>query len=147
MITFASFSADSLVVPLYRVSFVLGGPAVGKSTQCSKLVEEFGCIHISAGDLLRKERESKSSTAELIESYISKGAIVPVKITLDLLKLEMQKRTAKRFLIDGFPRNEDNLIGWQNEMQEVAIVESIFVLDCPENECEKRIIERAKVSF
>jgi Adenylate kinase len=68
--------------PKYRVSFVLGGPAAGKSTVCSRLVQDYGCVHLSAGDLLRKERESGSDTAELIESYIREGAIVPVKITL-----------------------------------------------------------------
>jgi len=31
------------------------GPGSGKGTQCAKLVEEFGLVHLSAGDLLREE--------------------------------------------------------------------------------------------
>ena len=103
--------AVALKLQPYRVSFVLGGPAAGKSTQCQKLVEEYGCVHLSAGDLLREERASGSETAELIESYIKEGAIVPVEITLNLIKKAMEQSTANRFLIDGFPRNEDNLQG------------------------------------
>lgn len=38
-----------------KITFVLGGPASGKGTQCSKLVEEFGYTHISTGDLFRAE--------------------------------------------------------------------------------------------
>ena len=38
-----------------KITFVLGGPASGKGTQCTKLVEEFGYTHISTGDLFRAE--------------------------------------------------------------------------------------------
>ena len=130
----------------FRVSFVLGAPASGKSTQCSKLVEEFGCVHLSAGDLLRKERESGSEVAELIESYITQGAIVPVELTLRLIKTAMESSLSKRFLIDGFPRNQDNLQGWIKEMSECSIVDSIIFLDCPELVCEERILKRVKLS-
>ena len=137
----------SLRVQPYRVSFILGGPAAGKSTQCKKLVDDYGCIHLSAGDLLREERASGSSTATLIESYINEGAIVPVQITLDLIRSSMEKSKAYRFLIDGFPRNEDNFLGWQKVMtKESCIVDSIIFIECPEDECKKRIIERAKTS-
>lgn len=137
---------SSIITKPYRVSFVLGAPASGKSTQCTRLVNEYGCVHLSAGDLLREERSSGSSTAELIESYITSGAIVPVKITLDLIKSAMLRSKAKRFLIDGFPRNRDNLDGWDREMAEVARVDSTLLVECPEHECERRILERAKVS-
>ena len=38
-----------------KITFILGGPASGKGTQCEKLVEEFGYTHISTGDLMRAE--------------------------------------------------------------------------------------------
>lgn len=38
-----------------KITFVLGGPASGKGTQCEKLIEEFGYTHISTGDLIRAE--------------------------------------------------------------------------------------------
>jgi UMP-CMP kinase len=66
-------------LPESFVIFVLGGPGVGKGTQCYKLVQDFGFIHLSAGDLLRAERERKGSVyGDLIESYISNGQIVPM---------------------------------------------------------------------
>lgn len=39
-----------------EIVFILGGPGSGKGTQCLKLQEKYGnIIHLSAGDLLRKE--------------------------------------------------------------------------------------------
>jgi cytidylate kinase len=43
-----------------KITFVLGGPASGKGTQCEKMVEEFGYTHISTGDLMRVEMQKVS---------------------------------------------------------------------------------------
>ena len=45
-----------------KITFILGGPASGKGTQCEKLVEEFGYTHISTGDLMRAEIAKVSFT-------------------------------------------------------------------------------------
>ena len=45
----------------FRVVFVLGGPGSGKGTMCGKIVEKYGWVHLSAGDLLRAERKDPSS--------------------------------------------------------------------------------------
>lgn len=52
----------------------------GKGTQCSNIVRDFGFVHLSAGDLLREERNSGSETATLIDQYIKDGKIVPVEV-------------------------------------------------------------------
>ena len=98
-----------------RVYFVLGGPGVGKGTQCAKLVQQYNFVHLSAGDLLRAERDSGSAQAELINTTIKEGKIVPVAITCQLIKNAMESHgwAAKRYLVDGFPRNEENFTGWQ----------------------------------
>eukprot|EP00960_Hanusia_phi_P002288 65466-Hanusia_phi.AAC.1 len=56
---------------LPRVIFILGGPGSGKGTQSEKLVQRFGAIHLSAGDLLRAEQATDSSDSQLIRSYIA----------------------------------------------------------------------------
>lgn len=81
------------------------GPGAGKGTQCAKLVKEFEFVHLSAGDLLREERNRPGSAyGELINNYIAEGQIVPMEITIALLHAAMVKSGSKRFLIDGFPR-------------------------------------------
>lgn len=56
-----------------RVVFVLGGPGVGKGTQCAKIVAQYGWVHLSAGDLLREEVKSGSANGEMINGYIREG--------------------------------------------------------------------------
>ena len=96
-------------------------------------MQEFGFVHLSAGDLLRQERDSGSENGDLIESCMKNGLIVPVEITIALLGKAMERIGAKKFLIDGFPRNEDNLDGWEREMTEDKCdVKCVLFFDCPE---------------
>ena len=96
-------------------------------------MQEFGFVHLSAGDLLRQERDSGSENGELIENCMKNGLIVPVEITIALLQTAMEKSEGKKFLIDGFPRNEDNLDGWEKQMTEDKCeVKFVLFFNCPE---------------
>lgn len=131
-------------IPDAFVIFVLGGPGAGKGTQCEKLVKEYSFTHLAAGDCLRAERNRAGSPyGDLINSYIEKGQIVPMEITIALLHQEMVKAKVKRFLIDGFPRKMD-----QAEKFEEIICRCKFVLyyECPEEELLKRLLKRGESS-
>lgn len=131
----------------YNVIFVLGGPGAGKGTQCENIVREFGYVHLSAGDLLREERQRTGSQfGEEIDTHIKNGTIVPVQITCSLLKRAMESSGKDRFLIDGFPRNQDNLDGWNKEMSDVATVIRVLFFNCPEQVCVERCLSRGKTS-
>jgi len=129
------------------VVFILGGPGAGKGTQCAKLVQEFGFVHLSAGDLLREERiRPGSQFGDLINNCMKEGKIVPMQITISLLENAMAAEKQKgnhRFLVDGFPRMVD-----QGQKFEEEVCESTFVLffDCPEAEMEKRLLGRSETS-
>ncbi|ESP05317.1 hypothetical protein LOTGIDRAFT_149165 [Lottia gigantea] len=132
---------------LYKVIFVLGGPGAGKGTQCQKIEKEFGYVHLSAGDLLRAERKKEDSQyAEEIERHIKDGSIVPVEITCALLARAMKDSGKRNFLIDGFPRNKDNLDGWNETMTNIAKVSRVIFFNCPEQICVDRCLDRGKTS-
>ena len=131
----------------YKVIFVIGPPGVGKNTQCYKLVEKYNFIHFSTGDLLRAEISKGTENGKLIKSIMSQGKYVPVKITCDLIKKAMDNYSKdKIFLIDGYPRNQDNIDGWIEVFGDNYILIASIILDCDEKELEKRLIERAKLS-
>jgi len=153
----------------HRVLFILGGPGAGKGTQSSNIVSTYHCIHLSAGDLLREERAAGAADggnnadhphAALIEECLVAGKIVPVAITLSLLQRAMDQATTSSsssstttthgspiFLIDGFPRNFDNLSGWvENVSPSTTSVLGALVYDCPIDILEKRIMGRAATS-
>lgn len=129
---------------LPNVVFVLGGPGAGKGTMCELAEQQLGWTHFSAGDLLRDERKKGGPTGELIESYITEGKLVPVEITLGLIKDAMEASGKQNFLIDGFPRNQDQVNAW-NKMFGTEVC-SCFMLffECPLAVLEQRILKRAK---
>ncbi|VAH27823.1 unnamed protein product [Triticum turgidum subsp. durum] len=118
----------------------LGGPGSGKGTQCSNIVEHFGFTHLSAGDLLRAEIKSGSENGTMIENMIKEGKIVPSEVTIKLLQQAMIKNENDKFLIDGFPRNEENRAAFEN----VTKISPAFVLffNCSEEEMERRLLGR-----
>ena len=56
---------------------LLGAPGAGKGTQAQKLVEEFGLVHISTGDLLRAAVKAQSKLGIEAKSYMDAGKLVP----------------------------------------------------------------------
>ncbi|XP_021900049.1 UMP-CMP kinase 3-like [Carica papaya] len=122
------------------VVFVLGGPGSGKGTQCANIVEHFGYTHLSAGDLLRAEIKSGSENGTMIQNMIKEGKIVPSEVTIKLLQKAMHESGNDKFLIDGFPRNEENRAAFET----VTKMEPEFVLffDCSEEEMERRLLSR-----
>ena len=164
LLGYPAAEAEAPAPPKSRVVFVLGGPGAGKGTQCAMLVEKYGAHHLSAGDLLRAERKRPGSAdgAE-IENKIKNGQIVPVEITLRLLRNAMRAAAdadaaatassgggggdAALFLVDGFPRNKDNLTGWDAAMHRGDVdVEAVLFYDCPEATMEARLLGRGETS-
>ena len=131
----------------YKVIFVIGPPGVGKNTQCYKLVEKYNFIHFSTGDLLRAEISKGTEDGKLIKSIMSQGKYVPVKITCNLIKKAMNNYSKdKIFLIDGYPRNQENIDGWMEIFGNNYKLITSIILDCDEKVLENRLIERAKSS-
>ncbi|MCI4377799.1 hypothetical protein PGIGA_G00207560 [Pangasianodon gigas] len=134
-----------------QVVFALGGPGAGKGTQCPKIAEHYGYTHLSAGDLLRKERiRTDSEFSQIIDSCFKRGEFAPVEITVTLLRKAMEETMKTdenkfRFLIDGFPPNEDNLQGWMKVMDK-ADVKFILFFDCSNEVCINRCLKRGKSS-
>lgn len=134
-----------------KVLFVLGGPGAGKGTQCAKVVENFPKWgHISAGDCLRAERQNPDSKdGELINNYIKEGQIVPVAITVKLLQKAMaaQMNMGKTcFLVDGYPRNMDNVTGWEENVGDRAEILGVLFYTAQEDELERRLLGRGETS-
>lgn len=88
-----NMSAEAVDKP--KVIFVLGAPGSGKGTQCANIVDSFNYVHLSAGDLLRAERNRPGSElAQTIEEYIQGGRIIPVAVTCSLLERAMNEQMA-----------------------------------------------------
>jgi UMP-CMP kinase len=157
------------------VVFVIGGPGTGKGTQSKLISQCLDMTHISVGELLREEEASGSADGHLINSYLKDGRIVPVALSLDLLKKRFlsstckataltstsnststshtinnnneKRRPQKSFVVDGFPRNIDNIQGWQAAgMDKIVHVIVCVHLECPEEVLLHRLLLRGESS-
>jgi len=125
------------------VIFVLGGPGSGKGTQCSKISQQYGYAHLSAGDLLRAERAAPGSRfGDLIQKHLKNGTLVPTSITCSLLERAMQESDTNNFLIDGFPRGEENLTVWNEEMGEKVNLQCVLFFNCSQEVSMQRCLAR-----
>ncbi|XP_020112733.1 UMP-CMP kinase 4-like isoform X2 [Ananas comosus] len=122
------------------IVFVLGGPGCGKGTQCEKIAKHFGFTHLSVGDLLRAETKTGSAYGAMIQTMMKEGEIVPSEVVVKLLQQAMLRSGNNKFLIDGFPRNEENRLTYESVMK----IEPAFILflDCPQEEMERRVLNR-----
>jgi UMP-CMP kinase len=104
---------------------------------------------LSAGDLLREERKQGGELGDKINSLISAGKLVPAEITVGCLEKGMHQAYSecgtRKFLIDGFPRNQDNVTVWERNMPSHKVL-SVLFFECPEEVLVGRLLERSKTS-
>jgi len=83
---------------------LLGAPGAGKGTQCKRIVEKYGLLHLSSGDILRQERASGSALGKKAQKYMDSGELVPDEVIVEMMAGVMKKTAQKGFVLDGFPR-------------------------------------------
>lgn len=81
-----------------------GPPGSGKGTQAQYLVDNYGFIHISTGELLRREIEEKSELGGKVQSLIESGLYVPDEVVTEVVSKVLSKSTEGNFIFDGYPR-------------------------------------------
>jgi len=127
---------------------LFGPPGAGKGTQSAYLVNEYGLIHLSTGDLLRAEIAAGTSLGLEAKSLMDQGLLVPDAVVIGMIgnKLE-QNPQAKGFIFDGFPRTVaqaealDVLLNGKN-----TGISAMLALVVPEEELVKRLLHRGKDS-
>lgn len=85
---------------------LLGAPGAGKGTQAARIIEEFGLLHLSTGDILRKAVADKTPLGLEAKRYMDAGGLVPDEVVIGLVKDRITQPDAleRGVLFDGFPR-------------------------------------------
>jgi adenylate kinase len=127
---------------------LFGPPGSGKGTQSEKLIEKFGWIHLSTGDLLRKEIANETQLGLEAKSFMDKGQLVPDEVVIGMIGSALDANpAAKGFLFDGFPRTVaqaealDNLLVGKGS--EITLV---LALEVGQEELVARLLNRGKTS-
>jgi len=82
---------------------LLGPPGAGKGTQCKRIVERYGMVHLSSGDILRAERTANTELGKKAQSYMDSGQLVPDDVIIDMM-IKAMKESPSGYVLDGFPR-------------------------------------------
>lgn len=126
---------------------LFGPPGSGKGTQAKKLAEKYNILHISTGDLFRKEIGDKSELGQLAMDYINKGELVPDSVTIGMLKAALERHGSTFGVIyDGFPRTVDQAraldVLLEEEQDEIDLLVSLKVDD---EEIVDRLLKRGQL--
>jgi len=126
-----------------RVVFVIGGPGSGKGTQCTKIKDEFNYNHMSTGDILRNVvKEKQGSAWQELEADMKEGKLIPSEKLISFVKLGIVSSKNKKILLDGFPRNQDNINEWNKQMKNVADVVAVVYFEVPDDVMKQRLLGR-----
>ncbi len=84
---------------------LFGPPGAGKGTQAPLLVEKYGLVHLSTGEMLRDETRRNTPLGEEVRHLIDAGHLVPDEVVIELVNERMEEtKNPKGFILDGFPR-------------------------------------------
>ena len=84
---------------------LFGPPGAGKGTQSQNLIEKFGLIHLSTGDILRGEITNGTPLGLEAKKLMDQGVLVPDEVVIGMISNKLdQNLDAKGFIFDGFPR-------------------------------------------
>ncbi len=115
----------------------------GKGTQSAKLVDKYGYIHLSTGDLLREAVKNNDENGKLINEYQTSGKLVPDEIVYRVLENKLSSLNNKSFILDGFPRNMEQTIEYEKIANRLNIdMGIVIVLEIDKEEAMKRACGR-----
>lgn len=123
---------------------LFGPPGAGKGTQSEKLIQKYGFVHISTGDLFRWHTKNDTALGKRVKEIMNSGSLVPDEITIAMLKEELDKNPqAKGFLFDGFPRTVAQAEALDKFMKDNGTaIHHVIALDVTEAELRTRIAKR-----
>jgi len=127
---------------------LFGPPGAGKGTQSHKLIEKYGLIHLSTGDLLRGEIAQGTTLGLEAKKLMDDGKLVPDAVVIGMIsnKLDSNK-DAKGFIFDGFPRTVaqaealDSLLTSKH-----SAITGMIALEVDDDELLRRLLHRGKDS-
>jgi adenylate kinase len=127
---------------------LFGAPGAGKGTQAVMLAKKFELVHLSTGDLLRKEIAAGSELGKQAQNFTEKGELVPDELIIGVIRSQMEQNAGvKGFIFDGFPRTTAQAEALDRLMEEKSVqMTAMIALEVENEELVKRLQIRGKNS-
>jgi adenylate kinase len=122
-------------------------PGAGKGTQATKLAAHYGIVHLSSGDLLRKEVVGGTRIGRIAASYLLLGDLVPDELVIEMLVAPvLDAARTGGYVLDGFPRT----VGQAEEAHRLAAqvedidLQAVLHLEVSREELHRRFLVRSQ---
>ena len=123
---------------------LFGPPGAGKGTQAQYIIKEKKLVHISTGDIFRKNISLKTALGQTASSYMNKGQLVPDSVTIKLLESEIDScAQSQGFIFDGFPRTLPQAEAFASFLNNKKMPLSLVIsLEVSESKLVERLLKR-----
>jgi adenylate kinase len=130
-----------------RRLLLLGPPGAGKGTQAQRLVSKLEIPQISTGDMLRAAVAAGSEVGRQAKAVMERGELVGDEIVIRVARERLAQPDAGRgFILDGFPRTAGQAEALDGMLSELGVpLEACVVMDVPEDELVRRLLQRATI--
>ena len=126
---------------------ILGRQGSGKGTQSERLVDAFGCVHLSTGDVLRAAVAAGTEVGRQAKALMDSGSLVGDDIMNAIVRerLAAPDIAARGVLLDGFPRTADQAGALEAILEDLGQRLDVAVnIDVPVAEVTARMLGRGR---
>ena len=130
-----------------KLFLIIGAPGSGKTTDAELVAKHNNetITHYSAGDMFRAEVASGSERGKIIDSFISKGNIVPIDIAIETIVHAINNAPTQIVIIDGYPRSIEQMNTLDEYIQNHDIIlESVIEVAVSDTTARDRVLGRAR---
>ena len=122
----------------------MGPPGAGKGTQAKRLVDKFGMVHLSSGDIFRAEKSSGSELGRKLAEYMNAGKLVPDDIVVEMMAKAIANADADAgLMLDGFPRTVPQAEALDAQLAKAGTpMDAVVVIVAPDQDIVERITGR-----
>lgn len=125
---------------------IFGRQGAGKGTQSAMIVEQYGVVHVSTGDMLRAAIAAETEMGLAVKAILDSGGLVDDDTMIGLVdeRLSQPDIVANGVLLDGFPRTQAQAKALVELLGDDRSIDAAINIDVSVAEVTERMLARGR---